>query len=178
VRHSRAVPTTRPVVVTLVVDGAAQRRWDALRTRHFPADRLVVGAHVTLFHAIPGDHEATALTDVRAVAARTRPFPVAEGAPYSLGRGVALRVTSPALLAVHADLAARWAPWLTRQDRQPFRPHVTVQSKVDPDTARRTLAELTATTGGGTATATGLALWHYDGGPWSPLATAPFDPAR
>lgn len=164
----------RPLVVTLVVDDQAQRRWDVLRSRHFPAHRLVVGAHVTLFHAIPGTREATALADVHAVAAVTGPFPVTEGAPYSLGSGVALRVDSPELLAVRADLAARWAPWLTRQDSQPFRPHVTVQNKVDPRTARWTLAELATLDDGRSATATGIALWHYDGGPWSPVGTTPF----
>jgi 2'-5' RNA ligase superfamily protein len=165
---------TRPVVVTLAVDDPTQRRWDVLRSRHFPAHRLVVGAHVTLFHAIPGTHGATALADVRAVAAATGPFPVAEGAPYSLGSGVALRVDSPGLLTVRAALAARWDPWLSRQDGQPFRPHVTVQNKVDPRTARQTLAELATLDEGWSATATGIALWHYDGGPWSPIGTTPF----
>lgn len=165
----------RPVVVTLAVDDETQRRWDALRRRHFPAHRLLVGAHVTLFHAVPGEHGDAALADAQALAARTGPFPVVEDEPYSLGSGVALRVVSPALRAVHADLATRWGRWLTRQDSQPFRPHVTVQNKVDPQLARRTLAELRATAPSGwTGTATGISLWHYEGGPWTPIRTVPF----
>lgn len=174
--HGQGVDTVdkaRPLVVTLAVDEETRRRWDELRTRHFPADRLLVGAHVTLFHAIPGEHLADVLADVRAVAAR--PFPVVEEEPYSLGRGVALRVVSAPLRTIRADLAVCWAAWLSPQDSQPFRPHVTVQNKVDPDIARATLAELRTTTGGWTATATGIALWHYDNGPWSPIATVPFD---
>ncbi len=170
--------TARPVVVTLAVDAETQRRWDGLRGRHFPAHRLLVGAHVTLFHAVPGEHGATALADVRAVAAVTEPFPLTEEAPYSLGSGVALRVTSPRLAAVRADLAARWAGWLTRQDAQPFRPHVTVQNKVAPHVAAETLTELRGTLAAWSATATGIALWHYDGGPWSPIETVPFTPRR
>jgi hypothetical protein len=53
---------------------------------------------------------------------------------------------------------------------------VTVQNKVDPQLARRPLAELAsaAPAGGGTGTATGIALWHYEGGPWAPIRTVPF----
>jgi 2'-5' RNA ligase len=164
----------RPLVVTLAVDDDTQRRWDALRGRYFPPHRLLVGAHVTLFHAVPGEHRDAALADVRAVAAATDPFPVAEGAPYSLGAGVAVRVVSDRLLAVRQDLATRWGAWLSRQDGQPFRPHVTVQNKVDPLVARATLTELRAALGGWTGTATGIALWHYEGGPWAPIRTVPF----
>lgn len=180
VRQGRTVDTSpsavRPVVVTLAVDDETQRRWDALRVRHFPPHRLLVGAHVTLFHAIPGTHQGAALADVCAMAAATEPFPVTEGAPYSLGSGVALRVVSTRLHAVRADLAACWSAWLSRQDSQPFRPHVTVQNKVDRHIANQTLAELRASAPGTgwTATATGIGLWHYDGGPWSPIGTVPF----
>ncbi|PRY41607.1 glycosyltransferase 87 family protein [Umezawaea tangerina] len=165
----------RPVVVTLTVDEATQRRWDVLRRSHFPAHRLVVGAHLTLFHAIPGEHQDTALTDALAVAASTTAFPIVEDEPYSLGSGVALRVLSPRLHAVRTELATRWAGWLSRQDSQPFRPHVTVQNKVDPDHARRTLAQLRATGPSGWAgSATGISLWRYEGGPWAPIRTVLF----
>ena len=167
--------TNRPVVVTLAVDDETQRRWDALRRRHFPPHRLLVGAHVTLFHTVPGEHAEAALADAQVVAARTERFPFTEDEPYSLGCGVALRVVSPGLRAVHADLATRWGRWLSRQDSQPFRPHVTLQNKVGPQLARETLAELRATARSGwTGTATGIALWHYEGGPWTPIRTVPF----
>ncbi|MBB4909202.1 2'-5' RNA ligase family protein [Actinophytocola algeriensis] len=165
----------RPVVVTLAVDDDTQQRWDALRRRHFPSHRLLVGAHVTLFHAIPGERGDGALADVTALAEETGPFPVTEDEPYSLGSGVALRVVSAGLRAVRADLATRWGAWLSRQDSQPFRPHVTVQNKVDAQLARRTLAELRAAAPcRWTGTATGIALWHYEGGRWAAIRTVPF----
>ncbi len=50
-----------------------------------------------------------------------------------------------------------------------------VQNKVDPQAARRVLAELTAAEDGGwNPRATGIHVWRYLGGPWSSLATAPF----
>lgn len=161
-------------MVTLAVDEATQLRWDDLRSRHFPADRLVVGAHVTLFHALPSERLDATLDTVREIAAATHPFAITEEQPYSLGRGVALRVTSAVLAGVHAELASRWAPWLTRQDSQPFRPHVTVQNKVAPEVARATQAELSASLTGWSGTGAGIALWRYEGGPWSAVDTVPF----
>ena len=165
----------RPRVVTLRLDEAAQQRLDALRTALFPAGRTRVGAHVTLFHAVPSaqDHE---LLDACRRAGDRAAFPVGLGPPYSLGRGVALRVDAPPLLAVHAVLRRAVEPWLTRQDAQPFRPHVTVQNKVDPEVARATLAELGATWEPDRADALGLDVWAYAGGPWQHLVTVPFQP--
>ncbi len=162
-----------PLIVTLLLDEAAQARFDAERAAHFPADRTVVGAHVTLFHALPGVQVDTVTADLAAAAGRTA-FPVRITGLLSLGRGVAYRLRSAELDAVHASLRSRWEPWLTRQDAQPFRAHVTVQNKVTPERARATLAQLDGGFQPWEATATGLALWAYEGGPWKPLNRFPF----
>ena len=44
----------RPLVLTLRMDEAAQARFDRERAAWFPAGRTAVGAHLTLFHALPG----------------------------------------------------------------------------------------------------------------------------
>jgi 2'-5' RNA ligase len=162
-----------PLVVSLLLDEAAQARFDAERAELFPAGRTAVGAHVTLFHALPGEHVDAVRADLGGAAARSA-FPVAVTGLLSLGRGVAYRLRSAELAAVHADLRARWEPWLTRQDAQPFRPHVTVQNKATPERARATLARLEAEFGPRAVTATGLALWAYADGPWKPLDRFPF----
>ena len=83
-----------------------------------------------------------------------------------LGGGVAYDVASPELDRVRAGLARESEPWLTRQDRQPFRPHVTVQNKVSPERARGLHTALTAAFSPYVVQAQGLELWHYLGGPW------------
>ena len=40
-----------PLIVTLLLEDAAQERFDRLRAAHFPAERNHLAAHVTLFHA-------------------------------------------------------------------------------------------------------------------------------
>lgn len=155
----------RPLILTLRLDAASRARFDALRRAHFPPARNHLSAHVTLFHALPADHAGTLHADV-ADAARRPPFDVEVAGLRSLGRGVAYVLRSPALDALRAALAARWAPWLTRQDAQRFSAHVTVQNKVEPAVARALLDQLTAGFRPGTARAEGLDLWRYDGGPW------------
>ncbi|MGW4058036.1 2'-5' RNA ligase family protein [Amycolatopsis sp. NPDC004747] len=166
--------TVAPIVVTLAVGEQAQAAWNALRRRWFPPERLHVDAHLTLFHALPGEHLAELLADTAEVAAGTTPFELTVAGARSLGRGVALDVVSPRLLQVHAALRARWSSWLTAQDAQPLKPHVTVQNKVSPETAAETLREVQRDPGPATATATGVVLWRYVGGPWEFAASVPF----
>jgi len=84
----------------------------------------------------------------------------------SLGRGVAYVLQSAELADLRGSLALQWAQWLTPQDRQKHQPHVTVQNNVDPQTARALLQELSETFKSFQATAIGLDLWWYRGGPW------------
>ena len=43
-----------PLILTLALDGATFAPLDALRRPHFPPERNLVPAHLTLFHALPG----------------------------------------------------------------------------------------------------------------------------
>ena len=91
----------------------------------------------------------------------------------SLGRGVAFVLESPRLGALRAELARRWGAWLTPQDRQAFRPHVTVQNKVSPADARALLERLQAGFAPFAVEGRALALWHYRGGPWEAAGRFP-----
>jgi hypothetical protein len=160
-------PEPAPLILTLALDAASQAWLETLRRAHFPPARNLVPAHVTLFHALPGA-EIAAVTAALEAACATLPaaVPVRLGPPRFLGRGVALEVAAPAVAGLRAGLAARFAPWLTRQDAQGWRPHATVQNKVAPEAARALHAALSAGLPPREATAEGLLLWHYRGGPW------------
>ena len=159
-----------PFVLTVRLDAATQERFDALRRAHFPPGRTAVGAHVTVFHALPAGGQTP--DAVGAVLAELAPAPsvVAVTGVRSLGRGVAFTLEAPGVAVVRAALAREFAGRLTPQDAQPWRPHVTVQNKVTPAEARALLAELTSTFAPFTTTAEGLDLWHYRGGPWERAA--------
>lgn len=163
-----------PLILTLQLDPASQARFDALRKAHFPPERNYLDAHLTLFHALPGDRRP-AVEDVLVEMARDTPvlsLPVT--GVQSLGRGVAYGLESTALKALHRQLQQRWEPFLTPQDRQGLRPHITVQNKVTPEAAKVLKAHLEADYEPFTAQGTGLVLWAYMGGPWQRLREFPF----
>lgn len=161
-----------PLVVTLAIEDAAQQRFDAERARLFPPGRTQVGAHVTLFHAVPGELEEQVRADL--VRAGGPAFPVGVAGVLPLGRGVAYALASTELTGRHRELQQLWWNHLTRQDRQGFRPHITVQNKVEPAQARATLAVLRRAFRPFEVRAEGFVLWRYDGGPWTELARIPF----
>lgn len=162
-----------PLILTLALDKPSQAFFDELRRRHFPPERNHLAAHVTLFHALPGEHLAEVEEHVREAAARP-PFDVDVTGLRSLGRGVAYVLRSRELLALREALARRWHPWLTPQDSARFAPHITVQNKVSADVAHRLLDELRATFEPRVLRARGLSLWWYRGGPWEQVATVSF----
>jgi 2'-5' RNA ligase len=163
-----------PLIVTAGLEDSVFDWFDDLRRRHFPPGRNLVPAHLTLFHRLPAEQEALIAETLTAVCARTSHIRLEVRAPWFLGRGVAYRLASPGLEAVRGELAAAFAPWLSRQDRAPWRPHVTVQNKVEPQKARDLLAELQHDFEPFDLVADGLRVWRYLGGPWAPVASLPF----
>lgn len=162
-----------PLVVTLVLGDESAARFDAERRELFPSGRTSIGAHVTLFHAVPGSLVDVVLADLAALDV-AGPFPVTVTEVVPLGRGAAYRLAAPALAAVHRTLQRSWWASLTAQDRQGFRAHVTVQNKVTPEVAKRTVQRLRADFVPFDVTALGVAVWRYVGGPWEPVQTVRF----
>ena len=167
---------TEPLIVTLLLEEAAQQRFDRVREQHFPAERNFLAAHVTLFHALPGEQLDAVRADLAASADRPA-FDVAVTGVRFLGRGVAYALASSELAAVRAGLVSSWQPWLTPQDRQKHAPHVTVQNKVAPAAARALHERLLAEFVPYDVRARGLGLWRYLGGPWEAVDEFTFGPA-
>ena len=116
---------------------------------------------------------STVQATIAEVCAAHQPFDLWPTGSISLGRGVALRYESDTLSRLHGVLARRFAGWLTPQDKQRFKAHVTIQNKVEPAQAKALLARLDP----GVAPicrVEGIDLWAYLGGPWRMLATLRF----
>ncbi len=162
------------LILTLVLDERSQAFFDCVRERWFPAELNFIRAHVTMFHHLPGEALASIREHLASVCSVQRPVGVSVTGLRSLGRGVAYVLRAPEIEALRAGLAAHWRDGLTAQDRQGWRPHVTVQNKVLPAEARGLLARLQGEFAPFEAVATGLALWRYCGGPWEAEAVLPF----
>jgi hypothetical protein len=159
-----------PIIVTALFGREDQASFEGLRQCHFPPERNQLAAHLTMFHHLPpsvADEVKHRLTQET----RNLPAPEAQlAAPFSLGRGVAYRIDSPMLEAIRGRLADAFAELLIPQDQAGWRPHVTVQNKVQPATAKALLAELTRDFRRRPLSIAGLAAWWYRGGPWEPLS--------
>jgi hypothetical protein len=164
---------TAPILVTALF-GPGDDGWlQQLRHTHYPADRNRVPAHLTLFHHLPPGLESE--LSARLAEATAAPQPPAKLAGImDLGEGTAFRVESPALQAMREELADAFHGLLLPADRAPWRPHVTIQNKVEPRLARALQQQLGAGFEPRPLLIRALASWRYLDGPWERLKVHPF----
>ena len=144
-----------------------------LRRTHYPPERNLVPAHLTLFRHLPPAVERELGQRLATYAAAPAPRATI-AAVMDLGEGTALRVDSEELEDIRHDLAEAFRGLLIPHDQAPWRPHITIQNKVEPKEARRLQQQLRATFLPRPLTIKGLASWHYVGGPWEPIRSYAF----
>jgi 2'-5' RNA ligase superfamily protein len=144
-----------------------------LRPTHYPPERNRVPAHLTLFRHLPPSVEAELARRLAGHAALPPPAAAIAGI-MDLGGGTALRVESESLEDMRSDLGEAFRGLLTPQDTAPWRPHVTIQNKVEPREARRLQAILKAGFQPRPLNIKGLATWRYRDGPWEPVKSYAF----
>jgi len=152
----------QPLILTLKLDEESQAFFNALRKLNFPPERNFMDAHLMLFHQLPDepgiyDHLA---------GLQLQTFNIQVTGLMNLGAGVAYRVDSPQLRSLHKLLSVQFREVLILQDRQGFRPHITIMNKRTPEAARELLKKMESDFRPFTAKAIGLDLWTYLGGPW------------
>lgn len=158
--------------------GKGDLAWlDALRRRHYPAERNRVPAHLTLFRTLPPSAEEEVRRSLSRAATASVPEAQTSGI-IDLDSGVALRVASAHLETIRDQLATEFLGLLTAQDQGRWTPHITIQNKVDPGEARRLLREMRANFEPRPIAITGLQLVRYADGQWEPVARYAFRGAR
>ena len=163
-----------PLIVTAALAGPDLAWADALRRAHFPPERNWLRAHLTLFHHLPPAREEE-LSRLMQVLLRSASPPVAAiDRLLPLGRGVALSVRSPELMALREHIAEHFRHDLTPQDRVTPRLHITIQNRVEPAQAKALLEQLQPDFRVRPLGITGLSVYRYLGGPWEHRRTFPF----
>lgn len=155
-----------PLILTLKLDQKTFSDFDQLRQQHFPPERNFLSAHITLFHALPGEHETSVQQTLQAFCSQTPVMSLTLPKLRFLGRGVAVEVACPELIQLHQHLAKTWSHWLSRQDQQGYRPHITIQNKRTSHEARQLYEQLAKEWQPYNGHGEGLLLWRYKGGPW------------
>lgn len=155
-----------PFIVTAALPSDVFAWADGLRRAHFPPARNHLHAHVTLFHALA----PTLLEELRsflpAVCAELAPPAARIAGLMDLGRGTAIAIASPQMLAVRARIAGHFHGALTAQDRHEPRLHITIQNKVTSEAARALQACLRGVIEPRDFAFPALELHIYRGGPW------------
>lgn len=167
--------TRQPLIVTARIAERDIEPFDRLRQRHFPPDRNLLGAHLTMFHRLPGEYRDRICKTLTNVAAQARVTTARVSSLRHLGAGVAFVVTCPELDDIRASLKAEFVTWLGSQDVQTWRPHITIQNKAPKATSDALYRDLTSSLEPHTIEILGLDLWNYLGGPWKHLEFLPFD---
>lgn len=158
---------SKPVIITLEITPSDMARFNTLRALHFPAHANYLEAHLTLFYRLPGMEASIPETLLQY--SQRAPMTLQVSDIVNFGTGVAYTLHAPALQKLHTDLQAAFDPWLVRQDRQPLRPHITIQNKVTAFKAAQLHAQLKETFLPFDITATGFGTWAYLQGPWKAL---------
>lgn len=156
----------RPIILTAKMDNHAQRFFNEKRRAHFPPDRNYLDAHITLFHKLPADQLEQIRNDLNISLGNITPMQACASYIFFMGFGSAYEIECPALTDLHASLAQHWQNWLSPQDAQKFKPHITFQNKVPADAAKAIYADEQQKFTPFDFEIIGLALYYYDGGPW------------
>jgi 2'-5' RNA ligase len=148
--------------------------FDLLRQKHFPEDRNLLRAHLTMFHRLPGEYVEKIVESLRSVTKGKTAISAKVSGVRHLGAGVAFTIGSPELNSIRDTLRSNFVHWLGSQDMQTWQPHITIQNKALRAEANRLHRELANDFHPHDITIVGLDLWRYLNGPWASEATVLF----
>ena len=165
---------SQPFILTAKLPPDIHAWADNLRRAHFPPERNHLHAHVTLFHAF-APSLLDELCDFIPQIAREHAPPRGEiTGLMNLGKGTAIRLHAPDLLAIRREIAEHFHGMLTDQDLHDPRPHITIQNKVTKEEAQALQAALEPQIEPRTFAFPGLELHRYLGGPWELVKAVSF----
>lgn len=165
-------------VLTLTTNREFHQRINDLRKQYFPPQLNKIGAHITLFHALPGSQLPTIIADLLDLASTQSSFSIKIIEPLKMSHGVALNAKNQEAHRLWNSLMQKWGPagadFLSKQD-QSFRAHYTIQNKAEKDVAQKAWEEVKDRFKSDEGEAIGFTLYRYmKGGYWRYQRTIDF----
>ncbi len=155
-----------PLILTFKLDELSQDRLNLWRQTHFPKERNYLKAHLTIYHQLPGQEIVTIKEKLAEFAAVRDPIAIHFDRLMSRQGFVGVGVTSSEMLVYKSALNTLFMPSLRAQDKEPYRPHVTVTNKGSPREGEAVLKVVAEKFQPWDGAILGLELYHYRGGPW------------
>lgn len=169
---SLSMTTTAPLILTLTMDEKAQYFFNEKRLLYFPKHINYLDAHCTLFHQLPSDE---ILIDHLLEAMKDRPkMDILVKGLHHIGNGVVYQLECESLQLIHKELQGHFKQWLTNQDRQTLKPHITVQNKVTAFKSQQLYQTLASDFTPFHISGIGISSWLYLQGPWQHVKDYPF----
>ena len=158
-------------VLALQTDRDFHQRINDLRKQYFPPRLNKVGAHITLFQALPGSQLDSIVSDLLEIAHPERRFQINTVRARLMPYGVALDAKINQARRLWKTLHQKWGPagadFLSKQDQQ-FDAYYTIQNKVEKDVAIQTWEKVRQRFKCEKGWAIGLTLYKYTkGGQWT-----------
>ncbi|GAA0468965.1 2'-5' RNA ligase family protein [Parasphingorhabdus litoris] len=164
----------KPIIMTAMM-GKQDFAWaDNLRRQHYPPERNMLPAHITLFHHLPPQACDEIKQVIIELTRQSAPPKATLQRLIHLGTGVGYQIHSPALTEMRMEMADQFHGLLVAQDQQTPRLHVTIQNKVSPKEAKDLITRLSLDFETRPFEIKGLALHHYMDGPWKLIGEWPF----
>lgn len=163
-----------PLILTFKLDGESQARLDSWRQTYFPKARHALKAHLTIYHQLPGQSLREIGETLESFVSTQAPLPLSFDSLIMRAGFIAVAIESAELLEARSRLSLILETTLRAQDRQSYRPHVTITNLGSPQAARKCLEELTRQFQPWQGQALGLELFHYRRGPWELARYVPF----
>lgn len=164
-----------PLILTFRLDSGSQALLDEWRASYFPPSRNYLKAHLTIYHQLPGQKLVSIQEALQRVVANEKPTDLHfDGLKHHQGF-VGITLSAPGVVGIKERLDLEFKDVLRAQDRQGYRPHITVTNLGSPGDAKRCYDQLSKMFIPWTGCAVGLDLYHYHGGPWEHAATFLFE---
>ena len=163
-------------VLTLKTSEEIAQQMQALRQRWFPAHRLKVPAHVTLFHALPESKLPQVEKEILQLTSRTSQFDVSAGRVMRMRKGVMVTLENGDwdVRILYGRLQTAFIDWLSEQDKS-CKAHWTIQNKEEDQNRVEAAFEDTRSNATSSGLALGLVLWRYgEDGRWTKEKEYPF----
>jgi 2'-5' RNA ligase len=163
-----------PLILTFTLDTESKARLDAWRKEYFPKERNHLSAHLTIYHQLPGQNFDPICVALEDFANAQKPIPIYFESLKTRQGFVGVHIESKALVEARSQLSLHLGEQLRAQDKQPYRPHVTVTNLGSPKDALSCFQALETKFEPWEGLATGFDLYHYRGGPWEFARQFPF----
>ena len=160
-----------PLILTAKMDDETFSYFNSLRQKYFPPARNFLDAHITLFHQLPYENLNEIEKIINQIVADQAEIKIEFPKLIKLGSGTAAYIESEELKKLQVKLSAIWESDLIPQDKQGFRPHVTIQNKVSKEIALRTFEILNNDWKPRIGKINGLNLWKYVRPKWEFVKT-------